>query len=108
MVGKRIRIRYWYSKKRAVILLLYTFFTLSPTPTRVPTQLGSKSPKHEMLRFLDCTKFKSFFCFLHTLVMSETKTVHKENSLLQRGIFSSTDFAAFQKSEVCVCHDHDY
>ena len=84
-------------KKRAVILLLYTFFTLSPKPTLVPTQLGSKSPKHEMLRFLDCTLFKSYFCFLHTLVMSETKPVHKENSLLQRGIFSSTDFAEYQK-----------
>ena len=41
--------------------------------------------------------------------MIETKPVHKENSLLQRGIFSSTDFAAFQKSQVFVYynnHDH--
>ena len=39
--------------------------------------------------------------------MSETKPVHKENALLQRGIFSSTDFEAFQKSEVCVCHGYE-
>lgn len=34
--------------------------------------------------------------------MSEKKGVHKENALLQRGIFTTTDFASFQKSEVVV------
>lgn len=32
--------------------------------------------------------------------MSDEHVGHKENRLLQRGIFSTTDFTAFQKSEV--------
>ena len=37
--------------------------------------------------------------------MSDEHIGHKENRFLQRGIFSSTDFTAFQKSEVfdCLC-----
>lgn len=35
--------------------------------------------------------------------MSDEHIGHKENRLLQRGIFSSSDFTAFQKSEVFYC-----
>lgn len=40
----------------------------------------------------------TFFFFV--FIMSDEHVGHKENRLLQRGIFSTTDFSAFQKSEV--------
>ena len=39
-----------------------------------------------------------YLCFEQSMVTEAVS--HKENKLLQRGIFSSVDFAAFQKSEV--------
>lgn len=55
-----------------------------------------------------CTKnAKGYFlmlvviCLYHSFsTMSDEHIGHKENRLLQRGIFSSSDFAAFQKSQV--------
>lgn len=40
--------------------------------------------------------------FVHHIVceMNNEKGTHKENGLLQRGIFSTSDFEAFQKGDV--------
>ena len=49
----------------------------------------------------------SFFIFgVKDIDMSANIQTHKENSLLTRGIFSSSDFDAFQKSEVSSIVDN--
>lgn len=58
---------------------------------------GSPIHKSGITLFDHCLIFTSF-----GMSMSEKKGVHKENALLQRGIFTTTDFESFQKSEVVV------
>ena len=57
-----------------------------------------------MLVLFHCFNVKhnswSILSFILGYKMSDEHIGHKENRLLQRGIFSSSDFAAFQKSEV--------
>ena len=47
-----------------------------------------------------------FYLGVQDIGMSANMQTHKENSLLTRGIFCSSDFDAFQKSEVRAAVDN--